>query len=54
MLRLNEAKQVEAKAARIKDWVTNKLRDVSRPPGSRDVTTRPQLLGTSFQDGGPR
>ena len=29
MLRLNEAKQVEAKAARIKDWVTNKLRDVS-------------------------
>ncbi|KAF0289062.1 uncharacterized protein FJT64_012623 [Amphibalanus amphitrite] len=28
MLRLNEAKQVEAKAARIKDWVTNKLRDL--------------------------
>jgi hypothetical protein len=25
-LRLSDAKQVEAKAARIKDWVTNKLR----------------------------
>ena len=27
-LRLSDAKQVEAKAARIKDWVTNKLRDL--------------------------
>lgn len=28
-MRLNDAKQVEAKAAKIKEWVTNKLRDVS-------------------------
>ena len=27
-LRLSDAKQVEAKAARIKDWVTNKLREL--------------------------
>ncbi len=27
-LRLADAKQVEAKAARIKDWVTNKLREL--------------------------
>ena len=27
-MRLSDAKQVEAKAARIKDWVTNKLRDL--------------------------
>ena len=27
-MRLNDAKQVEAKAAKIKEWVTNKLRDV--------------------------
>lgn len=29
-MRLNDAKQVEAKAAKIKEWVTNKLRDVRR------------------------
>ncbi|XP_040581773.1 uncharacterized protein CG43867 isoform X4 [Lepeophtheirus salmonis] len=28
LLRLTDAKQVEAKAARIKDWVTNKLREL--------------------------
>lgn len=28
-LRLNDAKQVEAKAAKIKEWVTNKLREVT-------------------------
>lgn len=28
-MRLNDAKQVEAKAAKIKEWVTNKLKDVS-------------------------
>ena len=41
-LRLNDAKQVEAKAAKIKEWVTNKLREVTpiapkqlqRPPHS--------------------
>ena len=27
-LRLSDAKAVEAKAARIKDWVTNKLREL--------------------------
>lgn len=27
-LRLQDAKQVEAKAAKIKEWVTNKLRDL--------------------------
>ena len=27
-MRLNDAKQVEAKAAKIKEWVTNKLREV--------------------------
>lgn len=27
-LRLQDAKQVELKAARIKEWVTNKLRDL--------------------------
>ncbi len=27
-MRLNDAKQVEAKAAKIKEWVTNKLKDV--------------------------
>lgn len=27
-MRLSDAKQVEAKAAKIKEWVTNKLRDV--------------------------
>ena len=29
-LRLSDAKQVEEKAARIKDWVTNKLRDLEQ------------------------
>jgi hypothetical protein len=29
LLRLQDAKQVEAKAAKIKEWVTNKLREVS-------------------------
>lgn len=28
LLRLQDAKQVEAKAAKIKEWVTNKLREV--------------------------
>lgn len=28
LLRLQDAKQVEAKAAKIKEWVTNKLRDL--------------------------
>ena len=30
-MRLNDAKQVEAKAAKIKEWVTNKLREVRLP-----------------------
>ncbi|KAG6465824.1 hypothetical protein O3G_MSEX015418 [Manduca sexta] len=29
-LRLQDAKQVEAKAARIKEWVTNKLRELEQ------------------------
>ncbi|PSN42246.1 hypothetical protein C0J52_24801 [Blattella germanica] len=29
-LRLQDAKQVEAKAAKIKEWVTNKLREVRK------------------------
>ena len=28
-MRLNDARQVEAKAAKIKEWVTNKLREVT-------------------------
>lgn len=28
LMRINDAKQVEAKAAKIKEWVTNKLREV--------------------------
>lgn len=28
LLRLHDAKQVEAKAAKIKEWVTNKLREL--------------------------
>lgn len=31
-MRLNDAKQVEAKAAKIKEWVTNKLREVRSYP----------------------
>lgn len=31
-MRLNDAKLVEAKAAKIKEWVTNKLREVRAPP----------------------
>ena len=33
LLRLQESRQIEEKASRIKDWVSNKLRDVS--PGPR-------------------
>lgn len=29
-LRLQDARQVEAKAARIKEWVTNKLRELEQ------------------------
>ena len=40
-LRLNDAKQVEAKAAKIKEWVTNKLREVTPIAQSNYSTTLP-------------
>ena len=50
-LRLNDAKQVEAKAAKIKEWVTNKLREVT-PPQHPLAPPPPTIAGRSLAPAG--
>ena len=56
-MRLNDAKQVEAKAAKIKEWVTNKLRDVRENKcqicRARTMSTRRRIkFNLQFGNGG--